>query len=137
MKRIFTSALIIFLSISAAQAQTKGKHQGHKKEHRKDVDELNLSADQKSRLKSINEDFRNGMKRLKANTALSAEERKSQKQTLVDQHRSQIASVLTPEQRQKWQSKQRTWKEKPGGTKGKFNKEGKGVARRGSDKKIK
>ena len=93
MKRIITSALVIMLSIGAAQAQTTStdKKQGHKKEHKMAFDNLNLSADQKARLHSIREDFKNQSAALKNNTSLSTEQKQARRKELHEQFRSQSA----------------------------------------------
>src|SRR5687768_17055042 len=101
MKRIITSALVIMLTIGAAQAQTTpDKHKGHKKEHNKAFDDLNLSADQKARLQSIRENFKKQSQELKSNSSLSAEQKQAHRKELHQQFRSQMESVLTPAQKE-------------------------------------
>ena len=114
MKRIITSALVIMLSIGAAQAQTTStdKKQGHKKEHKMAFDNLNLSADQKARLHSIREDFKNQSAALKNNTSLSTEQKQARRKELHEQFRSQSAAVLTPVQKDELAKKRTEWKEK-------------------------
>ena len=81
MKRIFSSALVILLTIGAAQAQTNSpdKRPGFKKEHNQSFDKLNLSADQKARLQSIREDFKKQTADLKNNTSLSADQKQARR----------------------------------------------------------
>ena len=113
MKRIITSALVIMLAIGAAQAQTTtDKHQGHKKEHKQALADLNLSADQKARLQSIREDFKKQSADLKNNTSLSAEEKKNRRKVLHEQFRTQSAAVLTPAQKEQMANRKGEWKEK-------------------------
>ena len=102
MKRIFSSALVILLTIGAAQAQTtsKDKHQGHKKEQNKSFSQLNLSADQKARLQSIREDFKKQSADLKNNTSLSADQKQARRKELHQQFRSQSEAILTPAQKE-------------------------------------
>ena len=114
MKRIFSSALVILLTIGAAQAQTTStdKHKGHKKEHNKSFNDLNLSADQKARLQSIREDFKKQSADLKNNTSLSAEQKQARRKELHKQFRSQSEAVLTPAQKSEMAKKRAEWKEK-------------------------
>ena len=133
MKRIITSALVIMLTIGAAQAQTTTdkKQEGHKKEHNKAFDDLNLSADQKARLQSIREDFKKQSEALKNNTSLSAEEKKARRKTMHEQFKTQMESVLTPAQKEQLQKKKAEWKEKNKGAKKEWKKEGKNDNARG------
>ena len=131
MKRIITSALVIMLAISAAQAQTTpDKHPGQKKEHKQAFKDLNLSPDQKARLQSIREDFKKQSADLKNNTSLSAEEKKNRRKTLHEQFRTQSAAVLTPAQKEQMANMKGEWKEK--------NKDAKrgGQARTGKDNRM-
>jgi Spy/CpxP family protein refolding chaperone len=113
MKRIITSAFVIMLTIGAAQAQTTpDKHKGHKKEHNKAFDDLNLSADQKARLQSIRENFKNQSQELKSNSSLSAEQKQARRKELHQQFRSQIESVLTLAQKEQMKKNKSEWKEK-------------------------
>ena len=129
MKRIITSAFVIMLTIGAAQAQTtpSDKHAGHKKEHKMAFDDLNLTADQKSRLESIRGDFKKSMTDLKNNTSLSAEEKQARRKTLQEQFRSQSEAVLTPAQKEQMAKKKEAWKAAhKDGAKGKGDRVGKG-----------
>ena len=97
MKRIITSAFAIMLLIGAAQAQTTSpdKKQGHKKEHKMAFDNLNLSADQKARLKSVREDYKKQSADLKNNTQLSAEEKQKRRKELHEQFKAKTDAILT------------------------------------------
>ena len=129
MKRIITSAFVILLTIGAAQAQTTPgeKGHGHKKEQKMAFDDLNLTADQKSRLQSIREDFKKGMTDLKNNNSLSAEEKQARRKTLHEQFRSQSEAVLTPAQKDQMAKKKAEWKSThKEGVKGKGDRMAKG-----------
>ena len=111
MKRIITSALVIMLTIGAAQAQTTpDKHTGPKKQHNKAFDDLNLSADQKARLQSIREAFKKQSQELKSNSSLSAEQKQTRRKELHQQFRSQMESVLTPAQKEQMNKNKAEWK---------------------------
>src|SRR5215218_3071593 len=112
MKRIISSALVIMLTIGAAQAQTTTDktHEGHKKEHNKSFNDLNLSADQKARLQSIREDFKKQSADLKNNSSLSAEQKQTRRKELNQQFRSQMETVLTPAQKEQMAKNKAEWK---------------------------
>ena len=131
MKRIFSSALLILLTIGAAQAQTTStdKHKGHKKEHNKSFNDLNLSADQKARLQSIREDFKKQSADLKNNTSLSAEQKQARRKELHKQFRSQSEAVLTPAQKNEMAKKRAEGKEEKKDAKKELKKDG--MARNG------
>jgi Spy/CpxP family protein refolding chaperone len=99
MKKIITSALVLALTIGAAQAQSTSTEKGkdHKKEQRMDKFEgLNLTADQKAKLKSIREEQKKEMQALKDNKSVTQEQR----QALHKKYREQMESVLTADQKQ-------------------------------------
>jgi Spy/CpxP family protein refolding chaperone len=125
MKRIITSALVIMLTIGAAQAQsTTDKHAGHKKEHKQVFDDLNLSADQKARLQSIRENFKKQSADLKNNTSLSAEQRQARRKELHQQFRTQSEAVLTPAQKEQMSKLKAERKEKNKDAKKEWKKDG-------------
>jgi Spy/CpxP family protein refolding chaperone len=114
MKRILTSALILALSIGAAQAQstTTDKKEGQKKERKGDFkghhkghkgggyEKLNLTADQQSRMKAVQADFKKQHEALKAQeSTLTVTQMKEKRKALHQQHRTQMESILTKEQK--------------------------------------
>ena len=114
MKRIFTSALILALTIGAANAQTtkQDKKEGHKKEHRGHFEKLNLTEAQKAK-----------MAELRAKHKAEREAEKSDRKELMQRHRAEMEAILTPEQRsqmQKMRAEKSTSFQKGKG----FNKEG-------------
>lgn len=111
MKRVIVGLLCIML-IHGSFAQTTHKHQKHhNKEHNKQWgerkngmdDKLNLSDAQKSRMKTINENFRNKMQALQQDSNLSNEVRKQGREELISAHRTEMMSILNPEQKAKWE----------------------------------
>lgn len=132
MKRIISSALVILLTIGAAQAQTaEGRPKIPNREQKaKGFDQLNLTADQKTRMQALREDFKKGMADLKSNQQLSEEERKTRRKALHDQFRSQSEAVLTPAQKDQL-SKMKT-ERREAGRNTKANRDGRGrLANRG------
>jgi Spy/CpxP family protein refolding chaperone len=116
MKRILTTALAIVLFVGASQAQDKPRHE----RGGKFVTELNLSAEQKTKLQSIREAQKKEMEALKLNGQVSQEQRKA----IHEKYKTQFDAVLTPAQREEMNKKKEEWKAK--------DKEGKGFGKRGN-----
>ena len=68
---------------------------------------LNLSADQTAKLEPILADRDQKMTALKANTAVSPQDRKAQARTIFQDSKQQIDGVLTPEQVQQMKTMRR------------------------------
>jgi Spy/CpxP family protein refolding chaperone len=100
MKKIITSALILALTIGAAQAQTTPvKKEKAKKEHRlQKLDDVNLTAEQKAQLKTIRENHKKEVAALKAEKKATQQQR----QELNKKYHEQMQSVLTAEQKQQF-----------------------------------
>lgn len=64
--------------------------------------ELNLTADQETKLKGIFQEFRTKAQGIRSNSGLSQEQKKSQMQSLAQQYMEQGKSVLTAEQLKKF-----------------------------------
>jgi len=98
MKKIITGAFVLALSIGAAQAQTTSTDTGkdHKKEHKmRSFDKLNLTADQKAKMKSLHEEQKKEMEALKKNGSVT----KEQKMELHKKYQDQMQSILTADQK--------------------------------------
>lgn len=63
--------------------------------------DLNLTADQQTKLKSYADDFRAKAEDLRGNASLTDDQRKEQMRSLAKQYMEQSKAVLTPEQVQK------------------------------------
>jgi Spy/CpxP family protein refolding chaperone len=135
MKRIITGALVLALSVGAAKAQTAStgdKQDRAKKEHRMHgFDQLNLSDDQKARMKSLHEDQRKEMETLKNNKSLSADAEKTQREELHKKYKDQMQSILTPSQKEQLEKMKGEHKMKGKGDKDKVAKEGKASRKEG------
>ncbi len=66
--------------------------------------DLNLTDDQKAKLKTIMEDQQTKMKALRADTSLSKEDKQAKAKEIRDAAQTQIKAILTPEQLTKWQA---------------------------------
>lgn len=71
------------------------------KEFGKDV---NLTTDQKTKISSLNQDFKTKAQAIRNNSTLSAEEKKAQMKSLAQTHQTDMKAVLTPEQANKMKS---------------------------------
>lgn len=97
------SALAVFNS-SATMAQTAEQakiHGGQSAGMPKVMDELDLTAEQKSKLKPIYEEQAKQLKAVRDDAALSPEERTAKMKTIRQATQKQVREILTPEQRQK------------------------------------
>ena len=65
------------------------------------ADALGLTDDQKTKFKAINQQEKSEMETLKANTALSKEDRHAQAEAIHQKYRGQRDALLTPEQKVK------------------------------------
>jgi len=63
---------------------------------------LNLTEDQKEKLKPILQDQAQQMRALREDSSLTPEQRREKARELFKAHREEIAKILTPEQREKW-----------------------------------
>jgi Spy/CpxP family protein refolding chaperone len=99
MKKILTGALalLLFTAVQAQTETTRDEHRGG----RKPMAELNLSADQKTKLKAIHQREKAEMDAVKANTAITQEQRRTQHMAIRDKYREEMKTILTPEQRLK------------------------------------
>ena len=110
MKKLLSTALAIALFIGASQAQTtdeKNHHQdGQRKEHA--FHQLNLTAEQKAKFKSIREAQRAEMETLRKAGTVTPEQRKA----LHEKYSAQFQAVLTPAQQEQFKQQRQEWKEK-------------------------
>lgn len=68
--------------------------------------ELNLTPEQKEKLQAIIRTQAEKLRTLRQDTSLSAEEKRAKFQTLREELTAEVKKVLTPEQFEKWKSKQ-------------------------------
>lgn len=108
MKKIILSALIVSLALTInAQKipeRRSGEHGMHhkmdqKKGHRMDLQNLNLTEDQKAKFKTQKESFRSQMEALKKNDNITVKEWKDKKEAISKAHKNKMQSILTPDQK--------------------------------------
>jgi Spy/CpxP family protein refolding chaperone len=70
-------------------------------------DSLNLTQDQKDKIKSIREDARKQKQDIEKDKTLTPDQQTKQIKTITKQTRAQVFAVLTPEQQKAWSEEQR------------------------------
>lgn len=99
------SALMVFnqsattAQTTAGQAKVSGGHNAAGTMP-KVMDELNLTAEQKAKLKPIYEDQAKQLKAVRDDTALSQEDKTAKMKEIRQATQKQVREILTPEQRQ-------------------------------------
>lgn len=112
MKKIllFTFGLFLFAAASQAQTADTSATPRHRMEHRRGgammgpggalAKKLNLTADQQTKLKAINEDFRKQGDAIKNNSALSDDQKKDAYRDLFKKNREARNAIYTDEQKE-------------------------------------
>jgi Spy/CpxP family protein refolding chaperone len=70
-------------------------------------DSLNLTPDQKEKIKSIREDARKQKQDIEKDKTLTPDQQTKQIKAITKQTRAQVFAVLTPEQQKAWSEEQR------------------------------
>ncbi len=107
MKRllIVCAALVLGVSVSFAQTSDSTTHKYHKGKHQHEMyKQLNLTADQKSKLKEYNKSAKEQHDKIANDQSLTQEQKTTQLKQLREDRKKQMASVLTDEQKQKMKS---------------------------------
>lgn len=103
MKRIFMSAVALLLATAALQAQTDTakapRREHHKMQKNGAYKQMNLSAEQQAKLKSLREEAKQKRDALNSQKLTEAE-RSAQLQALRKQHKAEVESLLTPVQKE-------------------------------------
>jgi Spy/CpxP family protein refolding chaperone len=116
MKAIHTTLAALLLSTAmtgAAFAQTANTTPSNdqnatqstttkEKDHDRGMKALNLTDDQKKQIKQFHQDAKAQAVTIKKDQTLSADQKKAKLQELHQSTQDKVASVLTPEQKQKW-----------------------------------
>src|SRR5882672_1416862 len=92
--------------VDPATQATAGAQQRERRQGRRGFDRprIDLTADQKTKLKSLHEGVRQQVEALRSDTTLSAADKNAKIRALRESTRQQFQSVLTPEQQQQLQS---------------------------------
>jgi Spy/CpxP family protein refolding chaperone len=95
MKRILSGvAVLLLLTVTAKAQPDSAKKHPHGAYH-----QMNLTADQRAKLKTLREEFKHKAYGLR-NEPLPEEERKTKMQALHKEHRASMEAILTPAQKQ-------------------------------------
>lgn len=115
MRKLVTLSLVLFLSITAAFAQSKNRQDieaRQQKQFEKLVQDLNLNDKQQKEWKAVNEKYakqmqadREQMKQDKANA-------REKMQKLSTDRESELSKILNSDQKTKWEEKKATAKAK-------------------------
>lgn len=116
MKKFVLIAVAAIAFTTATQAQDSSKMNHHPKMQRAQMfDELNLTADQKEKMKKLREDNMQKMDAIKNNSSLTDEQKGEQMKTLRQDQKKSMDVILTDEQKSKMkQLRQERMKNHPG-----------------------
>jgi protein CpxP len=87
---------------ATAPGTPSGEHKANHKAMRDEMAKLNLSDDQKSKIKDIRAKSMDQAKAVKADTTLTDAQKKAKMRDIRKDTHKQISGVLTPEQRKQW-----------------------------------
>jgi protein CpxP len=85
-----------------------------KSERHEAMKALNLTDDQKKQIKQFHQDAKTQAAAIKKDQTLSADQKKAKLQELHQSTQDKVASILTPEQKQKWEQMRAEHKGKGG-----------------------
>jgi len=111
-KYIMLVVAMLVSSVGFSQHHGRGKEGSNHTDRMKET--LSLTAVQEAKIKAIDEQFSAAHKKLKADTAVSVGSWHKRMDKLRTEHEASIKSVLTEEQRTKWEAE----KTKRGGGRG-------------------
>ena len=115
MKKIVLGLTALVITFSAmAQKETQQKESANQNERpewrdgehgkmKETMEKLNLTADQKVKLRAINEDFKKQMQELKSQN-LSEVDMKEKRKSLMMARKEKVSAILTDEQRKQWEA---------------------------------
>jgi periplasmic protein CpxP/Spy len=102
MKRIqmALAALIFTATVAVAQPAAKPDGKEHRFERREmPFSKLNLTEDQKAKMKTANDDFRKQMQALNSNENQTVKQQRDGKEALMKAHKAKLESILTSDQK--------------------------------------
>jgi Spy/CpxP family protein refolding chaperone len=92
---------------AAAQASSQSSAARSNPDMIENDESLNLTQDQKDKIKSIREDARKQKQDIEKDKTLTPDQQTKQIKTITKQTRAQVFAVLTPEQQKAWSEEQR------------------------------
>jgi Spy/CpxP family protein refolding chaperone len=109
MKKIIVTAFALAVATLVTQAQEKpeGRHERHgrhgARHHKEFFQKLNLSEEQKSKFKALNESYHKQMQDLKKKDDITVKDWKGQKKSLREDLKAKVQGLLTSEQKAQMQ----------------------------------
>jgi Spy/CpxP family protein refolding chaperone len=101
MKKLIVSVILTAISFAAIQAQEGPEfRKGKRHHHEMAIQKLNLSEDQKTKFRTLNEGFRKEMEELQKQDNITVKEWKSRKEKLRTDHKKSIERLLTNDQKE-------------------------------------
>lgn len=112
-RRIVLGSLLFGLAVTltARAAFTQEHHATVESRLEEMSKQLNLTDDQKAKLKPILQDEGQQMKAVHEDTSLTHEQKKAKMKDIREAHRPQIDQILTPDQQKKWEEMKQKAKE--------------------------
>ena len=109
MKKVMFSFLALAFGALAVQAQEIPErkhdefrpHEKHRMMGKKELAGLDLTEDQKSKFKALNEDHRKKMEALQKQDNITVKESRERMEALRNEHKNAVQSILTAEQKSK------------------------------------
>jgi periplasmic protein CpxP/Spy len=104
-RRIVLGSLLFGLAVTltARPAFTQEHHATVESRMEEMSKQLNLTDDQKAKLKPILQDEAQQMKGAHEDTSLTHEQKKAKMKEIREAHKSQVDQILTPDQQKKWE----------------------------------
>src|SRR5687767_9376865 len=105
MKKLIVCVCVAGLMATLTQAQEipdrKNRHQQNMERHHRgdELRKLNLSEEQKTKFKTLQEENRKQMEELRMNENITVKEWRIKRETLRKEHREKVQSMLTNEQK--------------------------------------
>lgn len=104
---VIAAGLMTGLTLQAQEASTNKPAGGPGMRGRPNMEQvakdLNLTEDQKTKMKTVMEEQQTKMKALRDDTSLSQEDRRAKSKEIRDATQAKIKEILTAEQLEKWQ----------------------------------
>ena len=107
---LFVSGIISMGPIDRAAVQASSQSSakpGSNPDAIENDDSLNLTQDQKDKIKSIREDAKKQRQDIEKDKTLTPDQQTKQIKAITKQTRAQVFAVLTPEQQKAWSAEQR------------------------------
>lgn len=122
MRKLLVAFMATAITFSAVAQTEKNKqekdakgHKAHKKGHEAKMHvakNLDLTAEQKTKMQTLNKGFKMNLDELKKNDNITVKEQRERREALMSEHQKQVNAILTPEQRQKAQEQKKGFAEK-------------------------